>query len=298
MFAFSGDPEFLYNIPGRAIVEIGLYGAVYVCALAILGWLGYHCVPRAPLELVGTIALFVLLGLGLGLILAVASHRRPRVTTFINLVFFPLYFLSGVIFPLHSLSPDVRDMLLWNPVLHLVELARYNFIPNYTILPQVAATDDSFNYMFVGALPVLLLIWLGFAGGGLFRRGNRPLTAGLALALLYSIGRYSPLFPWIFDCAPIVDFFRRPIDGVFIVGIAVALLSGQLINDYVKRGLPRVHPLMTAIVVATCCFPEPFLTCAYAESSGWRATCASKASRSGAAHVARPATTASRTPRT
>ncbi len=126
-------------LAARAIVEIGLYGAVYVCALAILGWLGYHCVPRAPLELVGTIALFVLLGLGLGLILAVASHRRPRVTTFINLVFFPLYFLSGVIFPLHSLSPDVRDMLLWNPVLHLVELARYNFIPNYTILPGASA---------------------------------------------------------------------------------------------------------------------------------------------------------------
>lgn len=124
--------------------------------------------------------------------------------------------------------------------------------PNYTILPQVAATDDSFNYMFVGALPVLLLIWLGFAGGGLFKRGNRTLTTVLAVALLYSIGRYSPLFPWIFDYAPIVDFFRRPIDGVFIVGIAVAFLSGQLINDYVRRGLPRVHPLMTAIVVATC----------------------------------------------
>lgn len=122
--------------------------------------------------------------------------------------------------------------------------------PNYTILPQVGATDDSFNYMFVGALPVLLLIWLGVAGGGLFRRGNRTLTAVLALALFYSIGRYSPLFPWIFDHAPVVDFFRRPIDGVFIIGVVIALVSGQLINEYVKRGLPRVHPLMIAIALA------------------------------------------------
>ncbi|WP_128001996.1 ABC transporter permease [Piscinibacter defluvii] len=126
-------------LAARAVVEIGLYGAVYLCALVILGWLGYHCVPRAPLELIATMNVLVLLGLGLGLVVAVVSHRRPRVTTVINLAFFPLYFVSGVIFPLHSLSPEVRDLLLWNPVLHLVELSRYYFIPSYTILPGVDA---------------------------------------------------------------------------------------------------------------------------------------------------------------
>ncbi len=90
----------------------------------------------------------------------------------------------------------------------------------------------------------------GLAGGGFARPGNRTLTGILVAALLYSFGRYSPLFPLIFDYVPAVDFFRRPIDGVFIVGIAIALLSGQLISDYVRQGLPRIHPLLAALALA------------------------------------------------
>lgn len=122
----------------RAIVEIGLYGAVYVVAFSLLGWLGYHWLPIAPLELIAVSVVMLTFAVALGLLFSVLSHERPKVTTVISLFFYPLYFASGVIFPLHQLSSNVRAWLLYNPVLHLVELSRLYFIPNYTALPGVS----------------------------------------------------------------------------------------------------------------------------------------------------------------
>jgi capsular polysaccharide transport system permease protein len=125
-------------LAGRAIVEIGLYGVVYVAALGLLGWLGFHAVPHAPIELIGVSGVLLTLGMGLGLVFAVLVHDRPRVQAVVNLAFLPLYLLSGVIFPLHTLPPGIREWLLWNPVLHLIELSRMYFIPHYTMLPGVS----------------------------------------------------------------------------------------------------------------------------------------------------------------
>lgn len=136
----------------RAIVEIGLYACVYVVALALLGALGYHCVPTAPLELIVVSAVLLLFAVALGLLFSVLAHERPKVTTLITIVFYPLYFASGVIFPLHSLAPGIRGWLLYNPVLHLIELSRLYFIPNYTALPGV-----SLSYPAAWALAVTTL---------------------------------------------------------------------------------------------------------------------------------------------
>ena len=125
-------------LAASAMVEIALYGVVYLVALCLLGWLGYHAVPHAPLELMVVSAVLVLFGISLGLLFSVLSFQRPKVNTVIGLMFYPLYFASGVIFQLHNLAPNVRLWLLYNPVLHLVELERVYFIPNYVALPGVS----------------------------------------------------------------------------------------------------------------------------------------------------------------
>ena len=45
--------------------------------------------------------------------------------------------------------------------------------PNYDTLPEVGATDKSFNYLFIGAAPTIVLIWFGMVGGLLMRRDYR-----------------------------------------------------------------------------------------------------------------------------
>ncbi len=143
-------------LAARASVEIGLYAAVYVVALALLGWMGYHALPHAPIELIAVSLVLVSLGAGLGLLFSVITHQRPKITTVIGLIFYPLYFASGVIFPLHNLAPDIRNWLLLNPVLHLVELSRLYFIPNYTALAGVSLAYPAAWALVVAALSMSL----------------------------------------------------------------------------------------------------------------------------------------------
>jgi capsular polysaccharide transport system permease protein len=111
------------------IVEIGLSSAVYLTALMVLGWLGYHWLPVRPLELLVVSVVLLAFGIGLGLVFSVAAHERPRVKNVINMAFLPLYLLSGVILPANAFPLQVREWLLWNPVLHLLELGRSYFVP-------------------------------------------------------------------------------------------------------------------------------------------------------------------------
>ena len=113
------------------------------------------------------------------------------------------------------------------------------FGPNAASLPEVAHTDNSFNYLFVGWLPVLLLMWFGVAGGGAWKNGRRLVAATLAIALLFMLGRYTPLFGLAFAYIPGIDMFRRPADASFVFSAALALLCGHLLTDYIRNGLPK-----------------------------------------------------------
>jgi capsular polysaccharide transport system permease protein len=136
----------------RAFVEVGLWSMVYVAALALLGWMGYHWFPQSPLELAGISIVLILLGVSFGLLFAVIAHNRQRVETVIGLIFYPLYFASGVIFPVNNLSPSVKEILLLNPVLHLIELSRAYFLPNYTALQGVDPAYPAAWALVLGAL--------------------------------------------------------------------------------------------------------------------------------------------------
>ncbi|HKY86561.1 MAG TPA: hypothetical protein VJL90_07370 [Pseudorhodoplanes sp.] len=107
-------------------------------------------------------------------------------------------------------------------------------------MPEIQFTDQSFNYLFVGAVPVLLVAWFGIAGGGLFRRGRLLLTGVTAVALLYMLGRYTPAFALFYEFVPGVSLFRRPVDASFVFLAAFALLCGYLLSDFIREGFPRI----------------------------------------------------------
>src|SRR5262245_48622248 len=123
--------------------------------------------------------------------------------------------------------------------------------PGPATVPETAYTDDSFNYMFVGFVPIVLLLWFGILGGGAFRRGRMLITAIAAAALLYALGRYTPLFALAFEWVPGVDKFRRPVDANFVLVAALALICGHLLSDYVRAGLPRLRIVASAAVAAS-----------------------------------------------
>lgn len=97
--------------------------------------------------------LSVFIGFGLGLITCVIGAYIKN--AFIWILFFTrsIYLISGIFFPLEAVPNDMREMLLWNPVLHLVELSRYAFIPY-----QISSEID----IYYVCLVTISLLFLGF----------------------------------------------------------------------------------------------------------------------------------------
>lgn len=111
--------------------------------------------------------------------------------------------------------------------------------PDYATMPQADWTDRAVNYLFIGTLPILLVVWHGLGAGRLFARPFRFFMIVLAAAMLYALGRYTPFFAVAFDRIPGVSLYRRPADATFIVNIALAFAAGFLLHRYVAEGLPR-----------------------------------------------------------
>lgn len=116
----------------RAIVEAALMLCVHILILAGLGWFfDYPVAIARPLEWMGTLALGYVLAFGSALIFCVIIDAVPEAGIFIRIMYLPLYIISGVIFPLWLVPTRFIDLLLWNPYVHLVELARENSITYY-----------------------------------------------------------------------------------------------------------------------------------------------------------------------
>lgn len=97
---------------------------VFVLVLMGLALLGYDVLPARPIELAGVVALTIMLAFGLGLMFAAIVSHIPDVRAVIKILFMPLYFVSGILFPVTRFPDDWVRLLSVNPVLHLVELSR------------------------------------------------------------------------------------------------------------------------------------------------------------------------------
>lgn len=81
---------------------------------------------------IGGFVLAWMLGVGVGLFLLGASMYFNVVSRLVGIVMRPMFFLSGIFFTANELAPDLREYLLWNPVLHAVEMVRDGYYTSYT----------------------------------------------------------------------------------------------------------------------------------------------------------------------
>lgn len=122
----------------RAVLDSAITLVVYVIMLFFMGSLGFAVVPAAPLELIVIHGIVVIFGLGFGIILSILVDIVPDAKLIIRILFMPLYFISGVMWPLSMVPQELLPYLLWNPLLHIVELARSAFFYNYYLQPGVS----------------------------------------------------------------------------------------------------------------------------------------------------------------
>jgi len=91
-----------------------------------------------------------LLGASLGLFFSALSVYTKVVDRIIPIVSRPLFFVSGLFFTVNELPEQARDLLLWNPVLHCVEMVRDGWFRSYHAvhvdLPYLLSWIVGFTY--------------------------------------------------------------------------------------------------------------------------------------------------------
>lgn len=155
------------TVIARALVEGVIWLGVLVAMVVIFVWSGLPALPARPLELAGTIAIAAATGFGMGLSVAVLANDQPRARSLVRMVYFPLYFASGVVFSIGSLPEAWQGWLLLNPLLHVVELSRHAFEPAHRMLPGVQA-----------GYPAAFALVLVAASLALYRRDRFKLLLG------------------------------------------------------------------------------------------------------------------------
>jgi hypothetical protein len=83
--------------------------------------------------------------------------------------------------------------------------------------------------LYMGALPLVLLLIAG-VHGWLLAREARYFVGAAAVALIYALGWYTPIFRLLYALLPGVDLYRRPADAAFLLGAFGATLAGYAMH--------------------------------------------------------------------
>ena len=113
------------------------------------------------------------------------------------------------------------------------------------------------QHLYSGVLPLIAILWFGLAKGRLFVTGGRYFLAFSLAMLLYSLGRFTPFFAFLYEYIPGFDLFRRPSDGVFLFSLAISLFAGTLINDALQSAPSKANK--NGVIVAILLLSIPIV---------------------------------------
>lgn len=147
----------------RALLISATYILIMTVFYAALIILGLASMPSRPEHVIIAFIATWLLGAGFGALNAVVISLWDTWGQIEKILTRPLFFVSGIFYVPSQLPPQAREVLQWNPVLHLVEWFRYGFYPNYNSMIL-----DVWYPIGVGVAMMLL----GLAGERLFRRAR------------------------------------------------------------------------------------------------------------------------------
>lgn len=122
----------------RAFLEFTIRSVVLTLIVVSLMFFGGYHGPDEPLIVIAMWLLAWWLGLSFGLVLSVVATIAEEVEKVIKLLIFPLYMLSGAVLPLKILPHSLRDVLMYNPLVHVLELLRHAYFHGYYMLSGVS----------------------------------------------------------------------------------------------------------------------------------------------------------------
>lgn len=115
----------------RCVIEFALLGVVMALLMLGMTWLGSSTELENPLAFFAAILLLFVVALGAGLIADVYVTMNEESRRVFSLIERPLFFLSGVFFVAEVVPEPLRAWLMWNPLLHAIDLGRGAVLTEY-----------------------------------------------------------------------------------------------------------------------------------------------------------------------
>ena len=156
----------------RSILEIIISAISIFTILGGFYWAGYSFTWNNTL---GFIAVFILISafsFGVGCIFAVVSLLFQEFKKIAPIVIRPTFFISGIFFSTNSIPEHLLPYLLWNPILHAIELGRDVMFVEYN------CAHASWSYLSFSTLASLAL------GLALFQFYQKKLVTSGAVKLV------------------------------------------------------------------------------------------------------------------
>lgn len=144
------------TVIARSLLELVLSGAVFVTLVGLYRAFGGDVhIHNLPLLLL----VFILMGVfscGIGILFMLVVNAYVDAGKVLPLITRPLFFISGVFFSIQALPHEYWPFLLWNPILHAIELARSAMAAGYYVIPGISLGYLSFSAIFSLTLAMAL----------------------------------------------------------------------------------------------------------------------------------------------
>lgn len=114
-----------------AFIEYSIKVVVIVLAGIAFYLLGIELTIDNPLELFFLFNLMWFFTISLSCIIGICTAFVPEIKKMIGLFTRPVFFISCVFFSLQDIPQEYWPWLTWNPLVHIIELARYSVLESY-----------------------------------------------------------------------------------------------------------------------------------------------------------------------
>jgi capsular polysaccharide transport system permease protein len=141
----------IHTLFSRLLVEFLIFIFVSIFFLTVGWYFHSEIIPNNLLNVILSVLWFMLFGFSLGLLFTVIGTFYESFRRVINLIFTPMLFLSAIFYTVDQLPSNVREYILYNPIVHFLELIHGSYI-------NVLHTDYvDFQYMFLWTIIPLFL---------------------------------------------------------------------------------------------------------------------------------------------
>ncbi len=115
----------------RAGLESAFQITAFLLFYVAFVWFGLADFPVRPVELLQAIYATILLGFAMGVSGMILRSLWKPWETVDSMIGRALFFASGIFYQVEFLPPQIREILVWNPLVHAIEWVRYCIYPEY-----------------------------------------------------------------------------------------------------------------------------------------------------------------------